>query len=93
MANEDKRRTFGFLYGDNTTTTAADIEDLPTKLRDILVSTAGTPDGLNTYVGFSHGDEPAKAIWSDANLARLTALKREYDPLGLFSWYHPIPLE
>lgn len=81
------------MYGANTTTTEADIENLPTKLRDTIAATAGTLDGLNTYIGFSHGDEPAKAIWSEANLARLTALKKEYDPLGLFSWYHPLPLE
>ena len=92
ISDEAKRRSFAFLYGANTTTAEADIEDMPTKLRGMLASTAGT-DGLSTYVGFSHGDEPASAIWSDANLARLRALKSEYDPQGLFSWYHPIPLE
>lgn len=85
-------RTFGYVYGANTTTTEADIENLPVRLRDALADSAGT-DGLNTYVGFSHGDEPAEAIWSAENLARLTALKQEYDPLGLFNWYHPLPLE
>ncbi|SPQ20693.1 9abd6c18-e524-4ffb-8b72-b16b846583ac [Thermothielavioides terrestris] len=86
-------QTFGFVYGANTTTTEADIDNLPTKLRDTIAATAGTQGGLNVYVGFSHGNEPATAIWSEANLPRLRALKREYDPKGLFNWYHPIPLE
>ncbi|KAI0134358.1 hypothetical protein BJ170DRAFT_591337 [Xylariales sp. AK1849] len=85
-------QSFGFVYGANTTTTEADIENLPTKLRDTIAATAGT-DGLNAYVGFSHGNEPAEAIWSEANLARLVALKKEFDPKGLFSWYHPLSLE
>ena len=79
------------MYGANTTTTEADIEYLPVMLRDTMAAAAGTPGGLHTYVGFSHGDEPAEAIWSERNLARLMALKEEYDPQGLFSWYHPIP--
>ena len=62
-------------------------------MRATVAATAGTPDGLDTYVGFSHGDESAKAIWSEAHLARLRALKKQYDPQGWFSWYHPIPLE
>ncbi|KAL2194466.1 hypothetical protein P885DRAFT_71238 [Corynascus similis CBS 632.67] len=86
-------QTFGFVYGTNTTTTEADIEDLPKRLRDTVAATAGTPVQHATYVGFSHGDESAEAIWSGRNLNRLRALKREYDPQGLFSWYHPIPLE
>ncbi|KAI0877508.1 hypothetical protein GGS24DRAFT_487881 [Hypoxylon argillaceum] len=82
-------QTWGFVYADNTTTDA-DIEHLPEKIRDTIAATAGT-DGLNTYIGFSNGDEPPEAIWSREHLQRLAKLKKEYDPLGLFSSYHPIP--
>lgn len=87
-------QTFGYIYGTNTTTTEVDIENLPKRLRETIAATAGNDDGgaLNVYVGFSHGDEPAQAIWSEEHLPRLIALKREYDPKGLFSWYHPVPL-
>lgn len=59
-------------------------------MRDAIVATAGT-DGLAVYIGFSNGDEPIEAIWSKQHLPRLAALKKKYDPSGLFNAYHPLP--
>lgn len=84
-----KSRTWGFVYGDNSTTDA-DIENLPLQIRNTIANTAGT-DYMNTYVGFSYGDEEPKTIWSEEHLPRLMELKKEFDPQGLFSNYHPIP--
>ncbi|KAK3381169.1 hypothetical protein B0H63DRAFT_475023 [Podospora didyma] len=84
-------QTWGFVYPAGSNTTEADIDNIPKKLRALIAATADTR-GLNTYIGFSHGDESAETIWSGEHLNRLRALKRQYDPKGLFSWYHPIPL-
>lgn len=59
-------------------------------MRDTIAETAGT-DGLAVYVGFSNGDEPIESIFSKEHLPRLAALKKEYDPEGLFNAYHPLP--
>ncbi|KAK4214353.1 hypothetical protein QBC37DRAFT_421456 [Rhypophila decipiens] len=82
--------TWGIVYGD-ANTTDADIENIPKKMRDTIAASAGTAY-LNTYIGFSDGDEPAKSIWSAEHLPRLAKLKKRYDPDGLFSHYHPIPV-
>ncbi|KAI1502202.1 hypothetical protein F5X99DRAFT_427578 [Biscogniauxia marginata] len=80
--------TWGFVYSDNTTD--AEIEYLPEKIRATIADSAGT-DGLAVYVGFSNGDEPLESLFSKENLPRLAALKKDYDPDGLFNAYHPLP--
>ena len=82
-------RTWGFLFADNMTSDAT-IENLPEKMRSTIADTAGT-DGLEVYVGFSNGDEPLESIFSKEKLPRLAALKKQYDPDGLFNAYHPLP--
>lgn len=82
-------RTWGLAYP-NDTITDSDIENLPEQMRSTLAETAGT-GGLAVYVGFSLGDEPLESIWSEAHLPRLAALKKEYDPHGVFNAYHPLP--
>ena len=82
-------RTWGIAYGDNVTTDAT-IEHYPEKMRASIVDTAGT-GGLKAYIGFSHGDESLESIFSKENLPRLAALKKQYDPHGLFNAYRPLP--
>ncbi|KAI5853645.1 hypothetical protein GGS23DRAFT_601730 [Durotheca rogersii] len=81
--------TWGIVYDDDSSTDAT-IDNLPKRMRATISRTAGT-DGLNTYVGFSNGDEPLRALFSQENLSRLAALKKVYDPRGLFNAYHPLP--
>ena len=82
-------RTWGIAFADNKTTDAS-IENLPEKMRATIADTAGT-DGLEAYIGFSNGDEPLESIFAKEKLPRLAALKKKYDPDGLFNAYHPLP--
>ncbi|KAF3055926.1 6-hydroxy-D-nicotine oxidase [Daldinia childiae] len=81
-------QTWGIVYPENTTD--ATIEYLPQRLRATIADSAGT-DGLATYIGFSRGDEPLESLFSAEHLPRLSALKKKYDPQGLFNAYHPLP--
>ena len=62
----------------------------PSRMRDAFVDGAGT-DGLESYVSYSHGDEPYEAVYGREKLPRLAALKNAIDPSGLFNGYHPLP--
>jgi fumiquinazoline A oxidase len=46
---------------------------------------------LATYVNFAHGDEGPEAWYSARKLKKLSALKRQWDPKGLFSYSNPVP--
>ncbi|KAI1353360.1 hypothetical protein F5Y01DRAFT_312850 [Xylaria sp. FL0043] len=50
-------------------------------------------DRLQIYQNYGHGDEPLSALYGyeDWRHERLTALKKKYDPRGLFNGYHAIP--
>lgn len=78
-------------FSDNTSTDAT-VDDYGKKFRQTLLDTAGTK-GLECYVGFSHGDEPLESIFSREKLPQLAALKKKYDPCGLFNAFHPLPME
>lgn len=47
------------------------------------------------YLNYAQGDEGVGAMYGyeQWRLDRLAALKREYDPWGVFNAYHPIPRE
>ncbi|KAI1412820.1 hypothetical protein F5Y13DRAFT_199678 [Hypoxylon sp. FL1857] len=81
-------QTWGIVYGNNTNDAA--IEYLPQRIRATIADSAGT-GGLTTYLGFSRGDEPLESLFSAEHLPLLSALKKEYDPQGLFNAYHPLP--
>ncbi|KAJ6013601.1 FAD-binding domain-containing protein [Penicillium herquei] len=78
------------IFRCNNTSTDATVKYAPQQLRAIISDTAGT-DGLKAYVGFSHGDEPLESIFAADKLPHLAALKKQYDPEGLFNAYHPLP--
>ncbi|KAK3324852.1 hypothetical protein B0H66DRAFT_471114 [Apodospora peruviana] len=48
---------------------------------------------LATYINFAHGDEGPEAWFSAEKLPKLSTLKRQWDPKGLFSWHNPVPLD
>jgi FAD/FMN-containing dehydrogenase len=82
-------RTWGFVFP-NSSVTGATIDNLPKKIRSAISDTAGT-NGLAAYVGFSNGDEKLESLFSAEHMPRLAALKKRYDPDGLFNAYHPLP--
>lgn len=67
------------------------INDFVTSARARFEETSGF-DTLATYVNFAHGDEGPTAWYSARKLQKLSALKRQWDPKGLFSWHNPVPM-
>ncbi|RAH42321.1 FAD-binding oxidoreductase [Aspergillus brunneoviolaceus CBS 621.78] len=63
--------------------------------RDSLAAPAVSGDQRpHVYINYANADEPPAAVYSydPIRQARLSALKRKYDPYGFFNAYHPIPL-
>lgn len=58
--------------------------------RDAFVRTSGF-DELEVYITYSHGDE-GPDVWYREKLERLRELKKEWDPMGLFSFMNPVPV-
>lgn len=66
-----------------------------TKIRQALSPSAqnSTPSPqFNAYVNYAYGDESTESIYGyeEWRLEKLRALKKEWDPRGVFRWYHPI---
>ncbi|ELR03672.1 hypothetical protein GMDG_06315 [Pseudogymnoascus destructans 20631-21] len=59
--------------------------------RAVMQETSGL-DCLSIYVNFAHGDEGPEAWYSHRKLARLSRLKRKWDPSNRFGFYQPVPL-
>ncbi|KAL4909258.1 hypothetical protein BDW74DRAFT_187496 [Aspergillus multicolor] len=68
-----------------------DIEEFAGPARDRLYDASGF-EQPQTYVNYGHGDEGPEVWWGD-NLPRLSALKREWDPEGIFGAGNPVPLD
>lgn len=58
-------------------------------VRAIFAKTSGYR-GLATYTGYAHGDEGPAAWYSEERLPRLAAIKKKWDPEGMFSYNKPI---
>lgn len=59
------------------------------QVRQMLLSGSGREE-LEVFVHFANGDESPASWYSEAKLSGLAALKKVYDPAGLFSWYNPV---
>nr|QNC49721.1 Hfaza2M [Hypoxylon fragiforme] len=59
--------------------------------RHNLTSASGFDEPV-VYVNFAHGDEGPAAWYGARNLARLSELKRKWDPRGLFNYYNAVPM-
>ena len=66
------------------------VDNFERSLRDQIANTSGYPS-LATYSNYARGDEGPAAWYSSRNLPKLSALKREWDPKGLFRFGKPIP--
>lgn len=80
---------FVFNWNDETSGARQTVAELGPELRDTLASTSGY-DSLACYVNYAHGDESPEAWYGD-HLPRLSALKAEWDPEDVFSYYNAIP--
>lgn len=65
------------------------IERFGSTFRNLLHKSSGK-EHLSVYTHFAHGDEGAKAWFSEANIPKLRALKQKYDPDSLFSFYNSV---
>ncbi|KAF3766676.1 FAD-binding domain-containing protein [Cryphonectria parasitica EP155] len=81
---------FVFNWEDPNSGAQEAVADLGPELRDILVATSGY-DSLACYVNYANGDESPEAWYSQEKLPQLVALKAEWDPDHVFSYYNPIP--
>lgn len=66
-----------------------------TKIRQALLSSSSsscTTPQFNAYVNYAYGDESTEAIYGyeEWRLEKLRRLKKEWDPRGVFRWFHPI---
>jgi hypothetical protein len=68
------------------------VDGLEQSLRDRIAKTSGYP-GLATYTGYAHGNEGPAAWYSSMNLPRLSVLKKNWEPDGLFVFNKPIPVQ
>ncbi|KUL86302.1 hypothetical protein ZTR_08597 [Talaromyces verruculosus] len=81
---------FTWTTGDNATEAAANAAGA--QLREQLSKTTGY-DSPTIFVNYARGDEKIEDIYSAEKLPQLAQLKKKYDPLNLFAYYHPLPLE
>ena len=60
-------------------------------MREILREGSGSSQ-LHAYVNYAHGDETLEQMYGYEpwRVARLRALKKQYDPTGKFNFYAPI---
>ncbi|KAL9001941.1 MAG: hypothetical protein Q9188_005113 [Gyalolechia gomerana] len=63
--------------------------DYGTKIRQALLP---PEQQLNAYVNYAYGDETTEMMYGHEpwRLEKLRGLKKEWDPRGVFGWYHPI---
>ncbi|CAM1502377.1 Fc.00g043610.m01.CDS01 [Cosmosporella sp. VM-42] len=75
-----------FDYEDVASDAASD--QLGSSVRELWRQSSGF-NPQKTYLNFAHGDESPEEIYGES-LARLTLLKREWDPQGVFDQWFPI---
>lgn len=67
--------------------------ELGEEIRRLLLNGSGQSE-LHAYVNYALGTETFGELYGheEWRQERLGALKQKYDPKGVFSYYHPIPL-
>ncbi|KAL8936848.1 MAG: hypothetical protein Q9216_004715 [Gyalolechia sp. 2 TL-2023] len=70
--------------------------DYGTRIRQALLPSSPSlrlqDQTFNAYVNYAYGDETTEMLYGYEawRLEKLRALKKEWDPRGVFGWYHPI---
>lgn len=79
------------IYAPNGTARDTAVNQLGNKLRGILQQGTGSSE-LHTYVNYAYGTEGPRSWYGYEQWRqdRLLALKRKYDPKGVFSFYAPV---
>lgn len=67
------------------------IDEWGLKVRENFVRTGGFDEPV-TYVSYARGDESQEALYGRRKLERLRALKKRWDPKGVFSFNAPISI-
>ncbi|KAI3336885.1 Glucooligosaccharide oxidase [Xylariaceae sp. AK1471] len=80
---------FQFAFPKHDSTTEAAAKTLGCKLRDRFVATSGYPS-LAVYTSYAGGDETLEQIFGHDNLPRLVALKKQWDPTGVFNYQNAL---
>ncbi|KAI1817111.1 hypothetical protein GGS20DRAFT_99458 [Poronia punctata] len=62
------------------------------ELRGDFVATSGYPD-LAVYVNYVHGDESLAQVYGKAQLPKLAALKKKWDPNNVFGFSNALPTQ
>lgn len=83
-------RSVQFEWTATNTTLPAVTTSLGKELRNDFVITAGYPE-LACYINYAHGDESLEQKYGAEKLPRLTALKKIWDPNGLFDFNNALP--
>ena len=78
-------------YAPNNTALENTVNAFSLATRNQIQPMSGYPD-LAVYLGFAHGDEGPSVWYTPGKLGRLSALKRQWDPKGVFSFYNAVPL-
>lgn len=65
-------------------------QSLALELRDTWATNSGYPD-LSVYINYAHGDEKLEQRYGASKLPRLAALKKEWDPRGVFRFNNALP--
>ena len=83
---------FSMTYSDRSVADAADAWAMQWRDHFGQPEVSGY-DKLVIYQNYAHGDEPLSALYGHElwRHERLSALKRKYDPHGLFDGYHAVP--
>jgi hypothetical protein len=78
------------IWNPANTTMNAVADSFGPQIRAKFASTSGYPD-LATYINSAHGDETLEQRYGARKLPRLAALKKIWDPNGVFVYNNAIP--
>lgn len=77
-----------FNYGLTDTSIDSIVDSFGREARNNFSATSGF-NQTEVYVSYGHGDEGPVALYGARKLPRLRALKKEWDPQGLFNFDEP----
>lgn len=85
-------RLLNFFWTEPNCKVTEAVVKLGEELRRDFTETSGYPD-LSVYVNYANGDETVEQVYGKANLPRLAALKKKWDPQNAFRFSNPLPAQ
>ena len=86
LSDKENARLYNYAYTDPSLESTVD--NFARSARTRIANSSGLT-GLQVYVSYAHGDEPVADIYGQRKLGRLRALKRMWDPRGVFDYDNP----